>query len=137
MVLLLIAGVLLLLVLVLPQFWVRRVLQRYSAPRDDFPGTGGEFARHLLNRFGLHQVRVESTDQGDHYDPREKVVRLGADHYQGRSLTAVTIAAHEVAYPASRSLDLRRRLGDLTAQRLALACDPAPLTTPSPSQDMS
>jgi len=113
----LIVGLLLLL-LVVPQFWVRNVIRRYSAPRDDIPGTGGQLARHLLDRFGLQQVGVESTDQGDHYDPRDRVVRLSAEHYNGRSLAAVTIAAHEVGHALQDAqgmgaLRLRTRLVEL------------------------
>jgi hypothetical protein len=35
---------------VLPTLWVRAVLARHRAERADFPGSGGEFARHLLSR---------------------------------------------------------------------------------------
>jgi Zn-dependent membrane protease YugP len=38
------------------------------------------------------------TDKGDHYDPIAKVVRLSADNFNGRSVTAVTVAAHEVGH---------------------------------------
>ncbi len=81
-----------------PGLWVQRVMARYSQPGDRYQGTGGELARHLLNRFDLNEVRVEETDKGDHYDPHEKVVRLTADKFHGRSLTAVTVAAHEVGH---------------------------------------
>jgi len=52
----------------LPQVWVRKVIEQHSADRPDFPGTGGEFARHLLDRLGLSHVRVEESKLGDHYD---------------------------------------------------------------------
>lgn len=89
---------LILLVAVVPQLWVQRVIARHSAQRADFPGTGGEFARHILDELGLRKVRVEETEDGDHYDPEEKVVRLARPHYGGRSLSAVVIAAHEVGH---------------------------------------
>jgi Zn-dependent membrane protease YugP len=81
-----------------PGLWVRRVLDRYSVPADRYSGTGGNLARHLLDRHGLHNVQVEATDQGDHYDPEAKVVRLTEDKFAGRSLTAITVAAHEVGH---------------------------------------
>jgi Zn-dependent membrane protease YugP len=81
-----------------PYWWVRTVMRRYQQPRDDFPGTGGEFARHLLDRIGLKEVRVDVTKSGDHYDPRDRTVRLSPDNFGGRSLTAVVIAAHEVGH---------------------------------------
>lgn len=98
MILVVIVIALILLVAVVPQLWVQRVIARHSAQRTDFPGTGGEFARHILDELGLRKVRVEETEDGDHYDPEEKVVRLTRPHYGGRSLSAVVIAAHEVGH---------------------------------------
>jgi Zn-dependent membrane protease YugP len=83
---------------VLPQAWVRRVIARHSGDRPDLAGTGGEFARHLLDGMQLHHVKVEATDLGDHYDPDAKAVRLLPQHLKGRSLTALVIAAHETGH---------------------------------------
>jgi len=60
---------------VLPQMWVRRVIAAHDAERADFPGTGGEFARHILDEMKLGHVKVEETDAGDHYDPEAKAIR--------------------------------------------------------------
>jgi Zn-dependent membrane protease YugP len=99
MVLLIGAGILLLLAVVFgPQMWVRHAMRRHAAERDDFPGTGGELARHLLDLADLRDVEVEIAPQGDHYDPVDKVVRLTPEHYDGRSVTAVAVAAHEVSH---------------------------------------
>jgi Zn-dependent membrane protease YugP len=95
---------LLLLLLFGPQLWVKAVLRRHSTPRPDFPGTGGEFARHLLDRLDLNRVGVEITDTGDHYDPSSRTVRLSADKFEGQSLTAVTVAAHEVGHALQHKL---------------------------------
>jgi Zn-dependent membrane protease YugP len=81
-----------------PGLWVQRVMRRYSEPADRYPGTGGELARHLLDGLGLADVAVEQTEAGDHYDPRDRTVRLTPDKYGGRSLTAITVAAHEVGH---------------------------------------
>jgi hypothetical protein len=83
---------------VLPQLWVRKVIDRHSADRLDFPGTGGEFARHVLDEMKLAHVKVEETNLGDHYDPDVKAVRLSPAHFKGRSLAAVVIAAHETGH---------------------------------------
>ncbi|PKM42727.1 MAG: peptidase [Gammaproteobacteria bacterium HGW-Gammaproteobacteria-1] len=93
-----IIAVLFLALTLLPALWARAVLRRYGGERRDYPGSGGELARHLLDRHGLHHVAVESTAQGDHYDPADKAVRLSAENFGGRSLTAVTVAAHEVGH---------------------------------------
>lgn len=84
--------------LVAPHFWVQSVIKRHGAQRDDIPGTGGELARHLLDGMKLTDVKVEQTDQGDHYDPVSKTVRLTEAHLNGRSLAAVVVAAHEVGH---------------------------------------
>ena len=81
-----------------PGWWVRNVMSRYSKPQDRYDGTGGELARHLLDSHDLQHVKIEETSKGDHYDPLEKVIRLTPDKLNGRSLTAVTVAAHEVGH---------------------------------------
>lgn len=100
---------------VLPSLWVKRIIQQHSAERRDFPGTGGEFARHLLDEMKLQSVKVEETALGDHYDPEIKAVRLLPGHFKGRSLSAVVIAAHEVGHAMQdatgyRPLQARTRL---------------------------
>ena len=95
---LLLLGLLVLALLFGPQLWARYTLQRHSKPRPDFPGSGGQLARHLLDRYRLDHVQVESTDHVDHYDPLSKTVRLSPHIFDGRSLTAVAVAAHEVGH---------------------------------------
>ena len=61
-------GVLIVLVLIFgPSLWVKMVMSRYSAEKPGMPGTGGELAKHLIERFSLKDVRVEVTELGDHY----------------------------------------------------------------------
>ncbi len=98
-----------------PGLWVKRVMQRYSEPADRYPFTGAEVARRLLDSLNLHQVGTEITEAGDHYDPVEKMVRLTQQHHDGHSLTAITIAAHEVGHAMQdasgyRPLKLRTQL---------------------------
>jgi hypothetical protein len=81
-----------------PSLWVQSVMRRYSQPANRYPRTGGQTARHLLDALGLRNVTAEITDRGDHYDPLAKAVRLTAGNFNGRSLTAVTVAAHEVGH---------------------------------------
>jgi uncharacterized protein len=81
-----------------PGLWVKHVLEKYSTPADRYKGSGAQLARYLLDRQGLHTVKVEETEAGDHYDPVAKVVRLTPDKFHGRSLTAIAVAAHEVGH---------------------------------------
>jgi hypothetical protein len=75
-------------------------MKKYSEPADRYKeqGNGGELARHLLDKFDLSDVKVEETPTGDHYDPVARAVRLTPGNYAGHSLTAVTVAAHEVGH---------------------------------------
>jgi Zn-dependent membrane protease YugP len=94
----LVVGFVLLAIVFGPGLWVQRVLEKYSTPADRYPGTGAQLARYLLNEQGLPNVAVEPTKDGDHYDPAAKAVRLTPDKFDGRSLTAITVAAHEVGH---------------------------------------
>ena len=101
-------------IIILPGLWVKHTLKRYSVEYDALPGTGGELATHLINRFEL-PVKLETTESGDHYDPTAKVVRLSEEFMNGRSLSAVAVAAHEVGHAIQHDtnyplLNLRTRL---------------------------
>lgn len=97
--LLAIIGLVALLALIFgPEYWVKHVIKKHSVARSDFPGTGGELAQHLLEELKIDNVKVEETEIGDHYDPRDHMVRLLSDNHDGRSITAIAIAAHEVGH---------------------------------------
>ncbi len=96
---LVIAGVLFLALAFAPSLWIKHVMRRHGTERSDLPGTGSELAVHLLARFDLSDVKVEKTEPGrDRYDPTAKAVRLSPAHFDGRSLAAVAVAAHEVGH---------------------------------------
>ena len=96
---LLVVGALLVIAIIFgPSLWVKFVMRRYSSEKPEMPGTGGELAQHLIERFSLKDVKVEVTELGDHYDPIEKKVRLSKENYESKSLTAIAIAAHEVGH---------------------------------------
>lgn len=81
-----------------PQAWAKHVLAKYSTERPDLPGSGGEMARHLIDHLGLDEVKLEPTERGDHYDPGSYTVRLLPGNMEGKSITAVATAAHEVGH---------------------------------------
>lgn len=98
-----------------PQFWVKHVISKHSVERTDLPGTGGELASHLISHFDIGKTGVEVTDKGDHYDPQDHMVRLLQNHHDGRSISAVAIAAHEVGHAiqhheGNTMLAMRQRL---------------------------
>ena len=93
-----------------PNLWVRWVMRRYAEDLAAMPGTGGELAQHLIKEFNLDGVTTEVTTVGDHYDPAERKVRLSEENYQGRSLTAIAIAAHEVGHAIQHARGDKRLL---------------------------
>lgn len=117
MIILGILGLVVLLALVAgPQLLIRHTMKKHAVTRDDFPGTGGELARHLLDAAGLQDVKLEVTvAMGDHYSPDEKTVRLSETNLNGKSITAIAVAAHEVSHAVQhrdgyRPLLLRQKL---------------------------
>jgi Zn-dependent membrane protease YugP len=78
-----------------------RVRSAYAqAQQMPAPLSGAAAARHVLDQAGLQSVGIEMV-QGhlsDHYDPRDKVLRLSPEVYQSRTLAAVGIAAHEAGH---------------------------------------
>lgn len=62
--------------------------------------TGRDIAQAILDANGIHGVAIEPV-QGylsDHYDPKQKVLRLSPQVYGGRSIAAAGVAAHEVGH---------------------------------------
>ncbi|MCC6957865.1 MAG: zinc metallopeptidase, partial [Anaerolineales bacterium] len=62
--------------------------------------TGAEAAQRLISAGGLYGVRIEGVQGNltDHYDPREKVLRLSSGVYNSSSVAALAIAAHELGH---------------------------------------
>lgn len=62
--------------------------------------TGKEVARKILDANGLKKVKVEEQPGTltDHYDPRNKVVRLSTDIYNNKSLASISVASHECGH---------------------------------------
>ena len=82
-----------------PSLWVRYVLRKHQKHIESLDGTGSELAQHLIERFKLTGVQViKGKVNEDHYDPQNQVVCLSPEVYDGQSLTAVAVAAHEVGH---------------------------------------
>ncbi len=62
--------------------------------------TGADVARQILNQSGIYDVsvQIQGGRLSDHYDPRRKVLKLSSDVYNGRSLAALGVAAHECGH---------------------------------------
>jgi len=62
--------------------------------------SGAQAAATIMQREGLNNVDVVAIDGflSDHYDPTDKVLRLSPDVYQGHSIAALGVAAHEAGH---------------------------------------
>ncbi len=86
---------------------VKGAYQRYSRLRSRSGLTGAQVARMLLEGARLDEIKVTQTrgQLTDHYDSREKVVRLSPEVYRGDSLASIGIAAHEVGHAIQHGTD--------------------------------
>ncbi|MEJ2053268.1 MAG: zinc metallopeptidase [Calditrichaceae bacterium] len=82
------------------QYKVRSTYKKYIRIGSSRGISGATAAKYILEQNGIHDVGVEPVagELSDHYDPRKRVVRLSEGNYQGKSLAALTIAAHEVGH---------------------------------------
>ena len=90
----------------LPQIWIHQIMEKHAQERPDLGGTGAEFARHVLDALKLNHVKVEATEQGNHYDPNAKAVRLEPRFMTGKSLSAIVVAAHEIGHAMQDEMGL-------------------------------
>ncbi len=79
---------------------MRSTFNRYSTVRSRSGMTGRDTAERLLHSQGIYDVRVEhvSGSLTDHYDPRNKVLRLSDVTYNSASVAAIGVAAHECGH---------------------------------------
>lgn len=82
------------------QFRVKSAFGRASQVRASCGLSGAEVAQEICRAYGVNGVSVVQGEGflSDHYDPRARVLRLSPDVYQGHSVAAVGIAAHEVGH---------------------------------------
>ena len=91
------------LIIILPlwaQMKVKKAYKKYSQIPSSSGMNGAQVARKILDDNGLYHVRVEEVGRTltDHYDPRDKVVRLSSNNFHGNSVAGAAVAAHEVGH---------------------------------------
>lgn len=79
---------------------LRSTYAKYSNVRSMSGYTGASAAEAILRRNGIYDVRVEHVPGNltDHYDPRNKVLRLSDSVYGSNSIAAIGVAAHECGH---------------------------------------
>ncbi|MBQ4061420.1 MAG: zinc metallopeptidase [Christensenellaceae bacterium] len=89
-----------LLLSIIAQSLVSSTYRRYSAVKTMRGITSADAARTILSSRALYDVRVETGLRAlsDHYDPKNKVIRLGGNEQTMSSVAAVAVAAHECGH---------------------------------------
>ena len=79
---------------------VKSTFSQYSGMRNHMGLTGAQAAERVLHGAGIYHVRIERVagNLTDHYDPRNKVLRLSDATYGQCSVAAVGVAAHECGH---------------------------------------
>ncbi|GAB3007634.1 zinc metallopeptidase [Niabella terrae] len=79
--------------------------------------SGKEVAEKMLRENGIYDVQVTSTPGflSDHYNPANKTVNLSPDVFEGRSIAAAAVAAHECGHAVQHAtaygpLEMRSKL---------------------------
>ncbi|HTR97163.1 MAG TPA: zinc metallopeptidase [Candidatus Acidoferrales bacterium] len=82
------------------QWKVRSTYQKFAQVPAANGMTGEAMARAIMQRNGVTDVRIEEIggQLSDHYDPGAHTVRLSPDIYEGHSIAAIAVAAHEVGH---------------------------------------
>lgn len=82
------------------QLYVNSSYSKWSRVPSRLRISGAQAAAQLIRYSGLHQVRIEGIrgELTDHYDPRDKTLRLSEGVYGGASVAALAVAAHELGH---------------------------------------
>lgn len=79
---------------------VRTNYEKFSKVAASSGLSGAEAAKIILDKNGIYDVSVQPINGTltDHYDPKSKVIRLSQGIYDSNSVSAVSVAAHEVGH---------------------------------------
>ncbi len=79
---------------------VKSTFRKYDKVRSMSGMTGAQAAERILQAAGIRDVSIQhvSGELTDHYDPRNKVLRLSDSTYGSASVAAVGVAAHECGH---------------------------------------
>lgn len=84
----------------LTSWYVKSAYKKWSQVRARSNLTGADAARRLIASSGLYNVQIQTIagQMTDHYDPRDKVLRLSSDVANRPSVASLAIAAHELGH---------------------------------------
>jgi uncharacterized protein len=78
---------------------------KYSKIPVDNGMSGRDVAEKMLRDFGISNVTVQSVpgQLTDHYNPVDRTINLSQEVYNGRSISAAAVAAHECGHAVQHS----------------------------------
>ena len=84
----------------LAQLRITSAYNKYKKVNNSNKLSGFEVARKILDANGLEKVYVVETSGNltDHYDPTRKVIKLSTDVFNGETVAAAGVAAHECGH---------------------------------------
>lgn len=93
------------LIAVIAQIAVKRAYSQMSSVYSKSGYSGAQAALAVLRYYGINDVRVEqcSGKLSDHYDPKNKVIRLSEGVFSSTSIAAIGIACHEAGHAAQHA----------------------------------
>lgn len=96
----LILVILIILIPLVAQIGVSGNYRKYKKVKNTKELTGYDVARKILDENGLGDIYIVETrgELTDHYDPTKRVVRLSSDIYHGKTIAAMSVAAHECGH---------------------------------------
>lgn len=96
----LILAIIVILIPLIAQIGVSSNYQKYKRVKNTKELTGYDVARKILDENGLGDIYIVETrgELTDHYDPTKRVVRLSSDIYHGKTIAAMSVAAHECGH---------------------------------------
>ena len=82
------------------QMHVNSTYKKYARVTSRSGMTGAAAAQRILQMSGIYDVRIEHVrgNLTDHYDPKNKVLRLSDAVYSSYSVAAIGVAAHECGH---------------------------------------
>ncbi|MBO5395336.1 MAG: zinc metallopeptidase [Clostridia bacterium] len=94
-----------LIISLIAQFAVKSAYRKMSAVYSKSGYSGAQAALAVLRHYGVNDVRVEqcSGRLSDHYDPKNKVIRLSEGVFSSTSIAAIGIACHEAGHAAQHA----------------------------------
>lgn len=105
----------------LASMMVKKTFSKYETVGTARNMTGAEAAQLMLEKAGVHDCKIEpiAGRLSDHYDPRDKTLRLSEPVYNARSISAIGVACHEAGHALQHAtgykfLQMRSKLVPVT-----------------------